>query len=150
MLNSNDIIQMIDRRIKFLDETYKQENGTHDLLKFYKGYIASLKDLKDEIDKAEKKLVNEMAEDYKAEEIKRGIEELNEMSKVLEIRKTLKEEERLYSYGGGIMADFKLRKGEFICPLCGGRHFGNTLCQAGDDMPLETKLSGNCNTKGDE
>ena len=143
MINSLDIVQMIDRHVKSLEDCGLTS-------KFKEGKIASLKDLKDEIDKAEKKLVNEMAEDYKAEEIKRGIEELNEMSKVLEIRKTLKEEERLYAYGGGIMSDFKLRKGEFICPLCGGRHFGNTLCQAGDDMPLETKLSGNCNTKGDE
>ena len=54
--------------------------------------------------------------------------ELDDMDKALSLSKMLKEEEKNYAYGKGILSNLKKDK-DFVCPLCGGTHGNNAKCQ---------------------
>ena len=102
MLNSNDIVQMIDEMIVELSGVNREKEGMPGL-----GYsertinpciIETLEDLKDKIKKEEDKEIDQMAKDNG------------------------------YAYGKGILSNLKQDK-DFVCPLCDGKHGNNAKCQ---------------------
>jgi len=111
MLNSKEIIQIIDTEIQFLEKVLEDpEDVAREGYRWIAGQIRAYKRIKTEIEYQEGKLINEMAKSLS----------ISEMMKA--------EEEKKYAYGKGILSNLKQDK-DFVCPLCDGTHGNNAKCQ---------------------